>query len=215
MFKLIFFNQNLNSVKKLYNNIFGSFKNLQLVGIASNENELKELNKNFSANMIVINSNDISSNHIKNLLENFKVKIIFTDKAIISPNKFTIFISKNLEIPDLKRKLSNFFAKIDENIISKKVYNLLINSNFNFKLNGTTYLLHSIVYSYINSDKKVVNNLEKNVYPHIAKKFQVSTSNIKWSIIRSINNYYDTNSLGLIEKPTPKTLISEFLGQIT
>ena len=96
MFKLIFFNQNLNSVKKLYNNIFGSFKNLQLVGIASNENELKELNKNFSANMIVINSNDISSNHIKNLLENFKVKIIFTDKAIISPNKFTIFISKNL-----------------------------------------------------------------------------------------------------------------------
>ena len=206
MFKLIFFNQNLNSVKKLYNNIFGSFKNLQLVGIASNENELKELNKNFSANMIVINSNDISSNHIKNLLENFKV---------ISPNKFTIFISKNLEIPDLKRKLSNFFAKIDENIISKKVYNLLINSNFNFKLNGTTYLLHSIVYSYINSDKKVVNNLEKNVYPHIAKKFQVSTSNIKWSIIRSINNYYDTNSLGLIEKPTPKTLISEFLGQIT
>ena len=215
MFKLIFFNQNLNSVKKLYNNIFGSFKNLQLVGIASNENELKELNKNFSANMIVINSNDISSNHIKNLLENFKVKIIFTDKAIISPNKFTIFISKNLEIPDLKRKLSNFFAKIDENIITKKVYNLLINSNFNFKLNGTTYLLHSIVYSYINSDKKVVNNLEKNVYPHIAKKFQVSTSNIKWSIIRSINNYYDTNSLGLIEKPTPKTLISEFLGQIT
>ena len=215
MFKLIFFNQNLNSVKKLYNNIFGSFKNLQLVGIASNENELKELNKNFSANMIVINSNDISSNHIKNLLENFKVKITFTDKVIISPNKFTIFISKNLEIPDLKRKLSNFFAKIDENIISKKVYNLLINSNFNFKLNGTTYLLHSIVYSYINSDKKVVNNLEKNVYPHIAKKFQVSTSNIKWSIIRSINNYYDTNSLGLIEKPTPKTLISEFLGQIT
>ena len=194
MFKLIFFNQNLNIVKNHYNNIFGELNNLQLIGIASDEKELESLYNDSGANTIIINSKYINNNQIKNIVEKFKVKIIFTEKLPkVSNNKFTLFIPIYLETTELKKILNNFFFKIDEKLIYKKVYNLLFNSNFNFKLLGTTYLINSIVYSYINIDNNVSDNLEKNVYPYIAKKFNVSNSNVKWSIIRSINNYYESN----------------------
>lgn len=214
MFKLIFFNQNLNIVKNLYNNIFGELNNLQLIGIASDEKELESLYNDSGANTIIINSKYINNNQIKNIVEKFKVKIIFTEKLPkVSNNKFTLFIPIYLETTELKKILNNFFFKIDEKLIYKKVYNLLFNSNFNFKLLGTTYLINSIVYSYINIDNNVSDNLEKNVYPYIAKKFNVSNSNVKWSIIRSINNYYESNN-NQIDKPTPKNLINELLCKL-
>ena len=214
MFKLIFFNQNLNIVKNLYNNIFGELNNLQLIGIASDEKELESLYNDSGANTIIINSKYINNNQIKNIVEKFKVKIIFTEKLPkVSNNKFTLFIPIYLETTELKKILNNFFFKIDEKLIYKKVYNLLFNSNFNFKLLGTTYLINSIVYSYINIDNNVSDNLEKNVYPYIAKKFNVSNSNVKWSIIRSINNYYESNN-NQIDKATPKNLINELLCKL-
>ena len=70
------------------------------------------------------------------------------------------------------KKLSNFLAKISEVDIRKYFRTLLKNYEFNFNLNGTTYLLESIVYSYMNKDKYVSENLEKNVFPKIAKIIQ-------------------------------------------
>ena len=109
MFKLIFFNQNLNIVKNLYNNIFGELNNLQLIGIASDEKELESLYNDSGANTIIINSKYINNNQIKNIVEKFKVKIIFTEKLPkVSNNKFTLFIPIYLETTELKKILNNF-----------------------------------------------------------------------------------------------------------
>ena len=219
MFKVIFFNKDFNFIKSTFNNVFSNFYNLQLIGIASTEKELKLLFENSEANMIVINNKDIN-NKISEIIGEFKVKLILCDDLKnTNNNKYTLYIPTDLESIDIKKNLTDFFSKIDETIIHKKVYNILKDLHFNFKLTGTKYLLSSIVYSYINKEDCIADNLEKNVYPYVAKQFNVSTSTIKWSIIRSINNIYSypeyvSKYTTSTNKVTSKALIASILNQL-
>ena len=57
---------------------------------------------------------------------------------------------------------------------------------FNFSRTGTKYLMESILYSFEHRDEYLHENLEKNVYPVIAEKFNTNPKHVKWVIIKSI-----------------------------
>lgn len=92
---------------------------------------------------------------------------------------------------------------------------------YNFKLKGTQYLLEAILYIYIRNNIELLENLEKNVYNHIAIKNNKNLLNIKTSIIKATNyvyNYQDENKLyeyfSIKIKITPKLVISTILNKI-
>ena len=103
-----------------------------------------------------------------------------------------------------------------------KVYLILERFHFDFKLIGTTYLQDAIVYAYLTKEKYLFENLEKDIYPYLSKKYNICVSNIKGAIIRSINNmkeHLTTADLKresdiLPEKLTSKFIISEIVNKI-
>ena len=217
MLKIVFYYQNLNKVKDLCNSVINLFENLQVVGIATNEQELNSLLKNTNAHIVIYNYEDINNERILNLLEEFNSKIIFhTSLKHIRNSKHTLYINSNNDYSNIQKQLSNFIYKIDEPIIYKKAVEILKKLNFNFKLKGTFFLLNCITYSYFHKEKYVSDNLEKNVYPKIAKQFNVTLASVKWSIIRAINdvNFYSNNNNLRAEKITAKSLINEVLYEL-
>ena len=98
--------------------------------------------------------------------------------------------------------------------------------HFDFKVLGTTYLIETILYCYENRADCVFDNLERNVYPHIAKKYNASLNKVKWDIIRTteimntnvslINQKHlpDTLKVNVFEKTTAKQLIGAILANL-
>lgn len=98
------------------------------------------------------------------------------------------------------------------------IVNKLKDIGFNFKHIGTVYLLDTI--KILNQNKDLIENIEKNVYTKLAKKYKKKTITIKSDIIKATNymyvhtaikdlNYYFPNNA--YEKITPKMVINTIL----
>ena len=219
MYKCILFTTNLEKFKKMYNLICLSKNNfcINLIQIATTYEELQELNNKFEFNLIIMCYSDLKNEKIFSIFKKIQNKIIFTDSiSNLKNSKNTLYLSFNSFSQYELKKLSNFLTKISEVDIRKYFRTLLKNYEFNFNLNGTTYLLESIVYSYMNKDKYVSENLEKNVFPKVAKIYNTTDKNVKWAIVRSINNIKCTNSKlkQFDDRLTPKSVIIELLSLI-
>lgn len=105
--------------------------------------------------------------------------------------------------------------------LTKIVTKELLTLGYNFKLQGTQYLLESIVYICSKRDMNLLENLEKNVYKYISNKNNKRVSNIKTSIIKSTNYVYDYqdekklhNYFSIDIKITPKLVISTVVKKV-
>lgn len=105
--------------------------------------------------------------------------------------------------------------------MNHKIINELLSLGYNFKLKGTQYLLETIVYISTKKDINLLENLEKNVYQHIAIRNRKKVLNIKTSIIKATNyvcNYQDEDVLyryfSIKIKMTPKLVISTILNKL-
>ena len=220
MLKILFYNQDLEQVKILCNSIISLFDNLQIVGIATNESELDSLIKQLDVNIIIFDNNVADKSELLKKINNFTVKIIFHNNSkTVKSSKNVLYINKNDDLNIIKENLTKFFYTIDKRYIYQKVQKILKKMNFNNKLSGTFYLTHCICYSYLNRDKYVSDNLEKNVYPIIAKQFNVKVTTVKWSIIRVFNdvniNYCNMYPTGIYsDKITPKSFINEIINHL-
>lgn len=213
MHKILIYNDDFNLVKNLYNNVLSKLSDVKLIGMATTENEFSALCKSSNPDILLISENCKNGLEFPAILNNIQSKIIFCNNSTKYRNsKNNIYISEESDYNSIAKNLSKFMNKADKRDFHKKFYNVLWDLNFDFKLIGTKYLLESIIYSYETKDLFLFENLEKNIYPYIAKKFNTSVSNVKWSIIRSVNNmntYLDPTEYP--EKVTPKTLISEII----
>ena len=216
MLKIIFYNPDLKQVKNICNNIINQFENLQIVGIATMESEINSLHKNTNADIIIYNYDSVN-NRILKYLEKFKIKIIFYNNLKnLNNNNYTLYLSQKSKINSIQESIKAFIIKFDEQFIYQKVFEVLKKYDLNFKLNGTFYLINCIVYSYLNKDKYVSDNLEKNVYPQIAKQFNTTISTVKWAVIRATNSIKDILDPEIaIDKITPKSLINEIVNKIS
>lgn len=224
MYKVVLFNSSLELVKKYCNLLFNEFNNIKLAGIASNKKELSFICQNSKINIIILSSKDMKNENISYLLDTIEYKVIIYDSSKNHPksSKYNLYIPIDSTDEYILEKFSSFISKVNERTIRKKVRRILEKLNFDFKLVGTNYLLESIVYSYLNKDNYLFENLEKKIYPYVSQKYNVSLQNIKWSIIRSINSMksnlnsasFKNYNIDFPEKITSKLLISEIVNRL-
>ena len=211
MYKIVIFNSNLDLIKKICNNVLNDFANIKLAGIANNKGELSLICNNLNSNIIIITYDDYQNKEILNLIEKIQYKIILykgSNKFKNSSHILYLNIDNSEEL--YLQSLKNFLLNLNKKTVRQQVSKLLQDLNFDFKLLGTKYLLESIVYSYSHKDTYVCENLEKQVFPYVSKKYKVSTNNIKFSIIRSVNNM-NAN----LKNEDLKRIYSNFQNKIT
>ncbi len=215
MHNLIIYSNNLDLISKYCNNVFSKFNNLKLIGIITSEKDLSNL-IDFS-NLDIIFLAEKNKDTLPSILDKIENKIVLCQKNDKYKNsKHTLYISENIDYISTRKSILKFISNINENDLHHRIYQILDNLNFDFKLSGTNYLIHAISYSYINKDDYLYENLEKKIYPYVAKKFNISESNVKWSIVRSINNMNSKKSpkFKYIDKITSKSLISHVVHNL-
>lgn len=215
MHKLIIYSNDLELISKYCNNIFLQFNNLKLVGIANSEKDLSTLVDFFNPNIIFLAEKNKAT--LSSTLDKIENKIILCKNIKKYKNsKHNLYISENSNYLSIKELLVKFISNINENDLYQRIYQKLNKLNFDFKLSDTNYLVHAISYSYINKNDYLFENLEKKIYPYVAKKFNTSESNVKWSIVRSINNMNSKNNskCEFTEKITSKALISQIVNSL-
>lgn len=223
MYKIVIFSNDFDVVKKTCNTLLSKFNNLHLLGVASTYDELLELLNDSKINMLIISEADMKNTKIEQLVKKIENKIVLCQDTAKHKNlKYVLYLPLETDPEHSINLFKNFISKVNDKIIHKKVSDILEKLNFDFKLIGTNYLLDAIIYSYMNKNDYRFENLEKNIYPYVAKLYNASNSNIKWSIIRSVNNMnahqnssnLENQYINFCEKVTPKLLINEIVNKI-
>ena len=227
MYNLLLIGDNFNSIKHVCNKIIGKIKNTRLIGIFIDFTEFNNFTTENKPDIIIIyNSNVKNISQIENLKYETTIIIISNYKFEIKKYQNKILISNKLTCEKILKHLGTIIETKNINTINSIIINTLKNLKFDFKFLGTHYLLDCILYSYLHKDTYDYENLDKNVYPHIAKKNNTTPGNVKWAIIRAINNMYlnhTTQSFHIVEdyfcisfpeKPTNKLVISMIVNKL-
>lgn len=213
MYNVVIYHKNLKSIKRICN-IFRNFSEIRIIGIVTSTKELLNLYNNSKIDMIILQNKDLSNKSISKIIEHIKYKIIISTNSINTDSKYTLQIPSYETDEHIIKIMKNFIYTTTDIIIRKKVNKILCTFNFDFKLQGTKYLQEAIVYSYLNRDTFLFDNLESNIYPYVSEKYNVNVKNIKWSIIRSINNMKSNIATSELQKffiTVPEKITSKFI----
>ncbi len=189
MLKLLILNKDLEQLKIYCNNIFNEVPDCQISGLATTMEEFDNLFDKFKPNVIMMDYSDfINSKYFNN--PDFKKQklILYNTTRNLKNSTKRIIIYPDASLKDMKKSIIQFISRINENLIRKKIIKWLEHLHFDFKLLGTGYFIESVLYCYEHRTEYVIDNLQKNVYPVVAKKSNTTAKNIKWSITRSIKN---------------------------
>ena len=224
MINLLIVDSTSSFTKKLINQIVGKNERIRLLGIASSEKEALDICKYDAPQLIIVDADNINVSSF-NSLEYEPYFLFFTNSdSYLDSNNYVL---KTSDITFIEEKINKIISKIDVNKTKFEIINTFGKLKFNLSRIGTRFLIESILYSYETKDLKLYRNLEKNLYPEISKRNHTTTSNLKWVIIKSINEMYDrnyienslesvcnffyfTNSL----KPTAKVILTRMLVKL-
>lgn len=240
MFNMLIVEDELIQAQHLVNCICKKFSNIRLYGIASTGKEAIQIIKEEKIDIIILDLKlpDISGKKIISYIEEhnlikYKNSIIvvsgflnFSEIALHNPYIFSfIFKGSSIDIiiNDISILISSKTNEVQTDFIKKKISKQLRDLNFKFSYVGTKYLSDCIYETYCLYNKSTI-NLEKCIYPIIAKKYNKSISNIKSSINKSVNlMYYDCDEQILKQflkikiltsNPKPKDIITTIVENL-
>lgn len=225
MLEILIIHNDFSFISDMINNILIN-TNVKIIGLFSNANDAIDFISKYQPDIIILPSSEFV--YLKKATNNFyQPNIILLTNSLRSRNfSHILYLSTSTSYKTMKRTILSFINSKNVYKITLKIESIISKFNFDFSLNGTRYLVESIVYSYLNKNSYVCENLEKKVYNQIAKKHNSTVYNIKWSIVRSINNMYFNNTtssmkkinsyfnLDPLEKPTAKLIISTIVNNI-
>lgn len=239
MINVLLIDEELEHCKKIINNINKEYGKFNICAIANNDSEISYILSNYNIDIILLNSN---FERYKILIEK---EIIFQKKyvksVILIGANYNIDLRNNIWIYDIVRNKNDIEEIINllnecslfkqnvqntnynlENNIKEKIERELKYLEYNFSHKGTRYLLETI-YMLYNLKDYYDDNLSKDIYPVIGKKFGKSSNNIKCCIRyateimtyecdeKKLTNYlYDYSYI----KPGTKRVISAILGKL-
>ncbi len=227
MNKVLIYSNDLSFLKGL-NNYISNIKNLE-IQICTSLSLLKENLEKTSYILVIIDTNNnmeaINYKYLSNLQINNIVLLYDTldniDERVIEDKKF---ILKERRLENVKALLS--YDTSDENdsflvlYTKKRILNEIKGLKFEVTNIGVQYLIDCILLIKCND---ALYNLEKEIYPIVAKKYNVTSNKVKWNIYSCINTMSRNNSMERINRylgfsynrtPTPKVLIFTIVNKI-
>lgn len=190
MLNILISSNDLNFICSMVNNLTSKYENIRIYNISiflkDTMKQLKYNKKNIDL-AIIRDFNHKITKFIK-AFESYDIPIFFISKELniakdISSNIFfynndEIFLN---EFQYIVKSLRNIKSNNTVNNIKDKVYSYLLEFGYSFSHLGTKYLAHSIITIFIqNNDKNF--KLEREVYPIIAERYNVTINNIKCNI---------------------------------
>lgn len=227
MNKVLIYSNDLSFLKGL-NNYISNIKNLE-IQMCTSLSLLKENLEKTSYILVIIDTNNnmeaINYKYLSNLQINNIVLLYDTldniDERVIEDKKF---ILKERRLENVKALLS--YDTSDENdsflvlYTKKRILNEIKGLKFEVTNIGVQYLIDCILLIKCND---ALYNLEKEIYPIVAKKYNVTSNKVKWNIYSCINTMSRNNSMERINRylgfsynrtPTPKVLIFTIVNKI-
>ena len=227
MNKVLIYSNDLSFLKGL-NNYISNIKNLE-IQMCTSLSLLKENLEKISYILVIIDTNNdmeaINYKYLSNLQINNIVLLYDSldniDERVIEDKKF---ILKERRLENVKALLS--YDTSDENdsflvlYTKKRILNEIKGLKFEVTNIGVQYLIDCILLIKCND---ALYNLEKEIYPIVAKKYNVTSNKVKWNIYSCINTMSRNNSMERINRylgfsynrtPTPKVLIFTIVNKI-
>ena len=227
MNKVLIYSNDLSFLKGL-NNYISNIKNLE-IQMCTSLSLLKENLEKISYILVIIDTNNdmeaINYKYLSNLQINNIVLLYDSldniEESVIEDKKF---ILKERRLENVKALLS--YDTSDENdsflvlYTKKRILNEIKGLKFEVTNIGVQYLIDCILLIKCND---ALYNLEKDIYPIVAKKYNVTSNKVKWNIYSCINNMSRNNSMERINRylgfsynrtPTPKVLIFTIVNKI-
>lgn len=244
MINVLIVSKSISCCKNLIYNVINENEELKIVGVASNKKEMNNIISKIHIDIILMNVKEFEVNkyiNAKSIKENINpYSIIYISDEIIDENKYQnkliyecvkykeksfkdIICSINaLANIKINSKLIDPKKDILEDVIKGKIKNELKYLGYKTSYLGTKYLIE-VIYILYNSDNYYNNNLEKDIYPILARKYNKTINNIKCNIINATNlMYFDSEEEKLMEylkeyslsKPGSKKIILSILEHI-
>ena len=210
MVNALIITNNIRIIQKLMDEIIIRKLNIRIAKIATNKDEVAKT------------------------LNVFHPDIIFLDKTVEDYDNVFFRINRNIIIPlstkdglglintKLLRDISLIIEKNDVEKKKLKIIKELEYIGYKFKHKGTHYLVDSILLMHIKQNS-MIDNLQTNIYPIVAKKYNKTIHNVKSSINKATDcMYYECDARRLGEyfqfdddtKPTVKQVIFTVINKI-
>ncbi len=227
MNKVLIYSEDISFLKEINTYINGN-GNLK-AQICTSLSALKQNIEKTNYILVIIDINDsigtldykyFSNLQINNIVLLYKTLDSINEKVIESSN----FILKERNIENVKSLLSYDSSDGNESFLvtytKKKILNEIKELKFEVTNIGVQYLIDCVL---LIKSNDALYNLEKDIYPIVAKKYNVSANKVKWNIYSCINNMSRNNTLEKINRyfgfsynrsPTPKILIFTIVNKI-
>lgn len=239
MLNMLIIDDEISCIKKLISYIFKNEENVRLLDIASNGIEALEILDKNKADIILLDLKMSKMNGI-NLIEKLeRQKLKIYEKSIIVITAEDVMLQKIIKSPliysyqlkpieqdnllkdinDIVREKSLIEKneKLDKKIVSELKY-----LNYNLTHLGTQYLKECIKIDFLKYEGEA-ENLSKQIYPIIAKKYKKKVFSIKNNIIKATSYMYNECKIEILMKyfgydidykPTPKTVIKAIVRKL-
>ena len=224
MVTLLIGDPDLKFAKSIISNIVKNNERMRLIDITTTEEETIKAIKEYTPHIAIINTDMVNMDLFKKI-EHKPSIVPFTENDMKSAIKK--YYLKNTNIKLIEKRVNELIRENDYAQTKEKVVNIFSKLKFNFSRSGTTYLMESILYSYEHKNSFIYENLEKYVYPEVAKKYNTSAVNVKWVIVKAINEMYNRNctdnTLNTVAdffyftnkvKPTAKVVLTTVLAKL-
>lgn len=239
MLKLLVIENDPEQCKNIVNYISQYSFNVKVYSMVFDETEAIEIIKTQMPDVILLDLNmpNLQAFNILNYINKHKIEkyinsiIAFSNKTI-SNSKFAnskyinSYFKKPVELKNIIIRLNEFAtlknSGTDENLIRNRITHELELLNYNFSYHGSKYLVDALYQLYINKDK-YYDNLSRDVYPVIAKKYNKKANTIKCDISQATKIMcMDCSEKVIIEyfnlvdyiKPTVKQVIFTVLNKL-
>lgn len=235
MLNLLIIDKDINNSRNLLNYISENSIQVRVHSLVCNLDEgirvlntglidITLINVDEDITSIIHRLHTISNSHF----EKYRKSIIVLSKNIdnISPDTYIYeYVSSSEDLSMIFLKISeiakNKIAKLNNSILLSKIYEELKYIGYNMSYYGARYLAESIALIYNNYDSS--ENLNKNIYPVLAKKYNKTVNTIKGDIRVATNSmFYECDEARLknyfnfytVSKPKPKLVIYTVLNKL-
>lgn len=138
------------------------------------------------------------------------------------------YVIKPIELLEVVNKINNFVHNkhkyTNYKIIKNKIIHEVQHLGYDLSYNGTKYLIESIYFVMRKyGNEHYINNLEKEIYPTIATKYNTTIHNIKWNINKATTSMYYQCEKEILKqyfklqddvKPKTQTIIYTIINKI-